>query len=125
MPPRQYEAGAKNTRNIRAIYGDSIKPHKIGLFVTKCRLHNTKSKLQSSGSAEALRRKAYSGAVYVLRLRPIFGKNNVEKYKFIYAIYAKYTRLIMKFFYFVQNFRNIFMRIMHGYIPVRVAYDLF
>ena len=45
-PPRQYEAGAENARNIRAIYGDGLKPYEIRLFNTKCRLQRTKSKGQ-------------------------------------------------------------------------------
>lgn len=45
-PPRQYEAGAKNTRNIREIYSDVIKPYETRLFYTKCRLQRTKSKGQ-------------------------------------------------------------------------------
>lgn len=38
-PPRRYEAGAENTRNIRAIYGDkykrAIKPAKIAFLAYK------------------------------------------------------------------------------------------
>lgn len=53
-----------------------------------------------------MRRKAYNGAVCYFQIAAEGHKNNVEKYKFIYAIYAKYTRFNSETFLFRREFRK-------------------